>query len=234
MKKKKFLTESDRKVIIADKERIIIESFAKTFNKIKRIDENEVPIIEEDVESEIARSADMFTNNVKAAIDDASKQQNETVFGVTALILSLPSIIKSIDTVVKLFQKKVVTLKTKFNLSKSGDTPKPKEQNKVKEQWDLIVSVADKANTYIEKPLDIFLKRIVKDDTKRLKVVKLFKFIFILSLSVLGSVDFNKIPQLAKDISLLGGNTIIEGLQEAVQHGGPSLIKFIKEYINKI
>ena len=212
---------------------------AKAYDESMSIDEELMkPIIEEEVdpnvESEIARSADMFTDNVKAAITTASKQQNESVFGVTALILSLPSIIKSIDTVVKLFQKKVVTLKTKFNLSKSGDTPKPKEQNKVKEQWDLIVSVADKANTYIEKPLDIFLKRIITDDTKRLKVVKLFKFIFILSLGVLGSVDFNKIPQLAKDISLLGGNVIIEGLQEAVQHGGPSLIKFIKEYINKL
>ncbi len=42
MKKKKFLTEAKRKVIIADKEKAIIESFAKTFNKIKRIDENEI------------------------------------------------------------------------------------------------------------------------------------------------------------------------------------------------
>lgn len=40
MKKKEFLTEAKRKAIIADKEKAIIESFAKTFNKIKRIDEN--------------------------------------------------------------------------------------------------------------------------------------------------------------------------------------------------
>jgi hypothetical protein len=42
MNKKKFLTESDRKKIISDKEKAILESFAKTFNKIKRVDENEV------------------------------------------------------------------------------------------------------------------------------------------------------------------------------------------------
>ncbi len=42
MKNKKFLTESDRKAIISDKEKAILESFAKTFNKIKRIDENEL------------------------------------------------------------------------------------------------------------------------------------------------------------------------------------------------
>lgn len=46
MNKKKFLTESDRKKIVSDKEKAILESFAKTFNKIKRIDENEVAGIE--------------------------------------------------------------------------------------------------------------------------------------------------------------------------------------------
>lgn len=42
MKKKEFLTEAKRKAIIADKEKAILESFAKTFNKIKRLDENEI------------------------------------------------------------------------------------------------------------------------------------------------------------------------------------------------
>ena len=42
MKRIQFLTESKRKAIISEKEKIIIESFAKVFNKIKRIDENEL------------------------------------------------------------------------------------------------------------------------------------------------------------------------------------------------
>jgi hypothetical protein len=42
MKKKEFLTEAKRKAIISDKEKAILESFVKTFNKIKRIDENEL------------------------------------------------------------------------------------------------------------------------------------------------------------------------------------------------
>jgi len=40
--KKIFLNESERLKLISEKEKAIIESFAKTFNKIKRIDENEV------------------------------------------------------------------------------------------------------------------------------------------------------------------------------------------------
>jgi hypothetical protein len=39
MKKKRFLTESDRKQILADKEKSIVENFSKIFDKIKRIDE---------------------------------------------------------------------------------------------------------------------------------------------------------------------------------------------------
>ncbi len=42
MKNKEFLTEAKRKAIIAEKEKAILESFAKTFNKIKRIDENRI------------------------------------------------------------------------------------------------------------------------------------------------------------------------------------------------
>ena len=40
--KKIILTESDRKQILADKEKAILESFAKTFNKIKRTDETKI------------------------------------------------------------------------------------------------------------------------------------------------------------------------------------------------
>jgi len=39
MEKKEFLTETKRKALLADREKAIIESFAKNFNKIKRLDE---------------------------------------------------------------------------------------------------------------------------------------------------------------------------------------------------
>lgn len=40
--KKILLNESEKKAVILDREKAIVENFAKTFNKIKRIDENEV------------------------------------------------------------------------------------------------------------------------------------------------------------------------------------------------
>jgi hypothetical protein len=42
--KKIFLNESEKRKLISEKEKMIIESFAKTFNKIKRIDENELGV----------------------------------------------------------------------------------------------------------------------------------------------------------------------------------------------
>jgi hypothetical protein len=44
--KKIILNESERKAVILDREKAIIENFGKIFNKIKRIDENEVTSLE--------------------------------------------------------------------------------------------------------------------------------------------------------------------------------------------
>ena len=42
MKKNRILTESQKKQIIDDKQKNIIENFANVFNKIKRLNENEL------------------------------------------------------------------------------------------------------------------------------------------------------------------------------------------------
>ncbi len=60
MKKKGFLTEAKRKAIIADKEKAIIESFAKTFNRIKRIDENEISTDINELEFYDSKASDRF------------------------------------------------------------------------------------------------------------------------------------------------------------------------------
>jgi hypothetical protein len=62
MKKKEFLTEAKRKAIIFDKEKAILESFVKTFNKIKRIDENELDMGEIGREH---RGAESDINHIK-------------------------------------------------------------------------------------------------------------------------------------------------------------------------
>ena len=58
--KKVLLNESEKKSIISERERLIIESFSKTFNSIKRIDENEVPGLET---KEMEKQAFDFANS---------------------------------------------------------------------------------------------------------------------------------------------------------------------------
>jgi len=58
--KKILLNESEKKSIISEREKLIMESFAKTFNSIKRIDENEVPGLET---KEMEKKAFEFANS---------------------------------------------------------------------------------------------------------------------------------------------------------------------------
>ena len=74
MKKKEFLTEAKRKAIIADKEKVVIESFAKMFNRIKRIDENEINgdmnYIKNIIDNHTSPFFDFKTNKVIFEIED--------------------------------------------------------------------------------------------------------------------------------------------------------------------
>lgn len=74
--KKQFLNESDRKQILADKEKAILESFASTFNKIKRVDENEIT---EDNESTVLTSTDK--NDLKQDIAKLKKEKPDAKVG---------------------------------------------------------------------------------------------------------------------------------------------------------
>lgn len=58
--KKILLNESEKKAVILDREKAIVENFAKTFNKIKRIDENEVGGVET---KELEKKAFDFANS---------------------------------------------------------------------------------------------------------------------------------------------------------------------------
>jgi hypothetical protein len=99
MNKKIFLSESERKALIIEREKAIINNFAKIFNSIKRIDENEVSQ-EKSLEKTVEIVADKIQQNlspeeinflkqaytkggkemVAKAIDDATKNSaNEGV-----------------------------------------------------------------------------------------------------------------------------------------------------------
>jgi hypothetical protein len=68
--KKVILTETDRKLIISEKEKAILESFAKTFNKIKRIDENEI--------SNFRKVGDLY-QHIKITFTDDTKTKVKSI-----------------------------------------------------------------------------------------------------------------------------------------------------------
>jgi hypothetical protein len=63
MKKKIFLTEAEKKSIILEREKAIVESFAKTFNKIKRVDENEI-----NQETSLEKTGEIVANKIQQVL----------------------------------------------------------------------------------------------------------------------------------------------------------------------
>jgi hypothetical protein len=83
MKKKEFLTEAKRKAIIADKEKAILESFAKTFNKIKRIDENTINEFEE--ENSLYSRQQEFGINPEIEPEEFNQEDELTEYGLAGM-----------------------------------------------------------------------------------------------------------------------------------------------------
>jgi len=84
--KKLILTESEKKAIILEREKAIVENFAKTFNKIKRIDENELDGNMNNIEKQafdFANSPEMgnFVNQILSKANPQEIQQLQNVVG---------------------------------------------------------------------------------------------------------------------------------------------------------
>jgi hypothetical protein len=75
--KKIFLNESEKRKLISEKEKMIIESFSKTFNKIKRIDENEInnsPIHKENYDSLLTKP---IVDGIKSTVKEIDGEDFE-------------------------------------------------------------------------------------------------------------------------------------------------------------
>jgi len=75
--KKILLNETEKKAIISEREKAIISNFSKTFNSIKRIDENEVPKTPEMNEPQF----DFVTSAIESASGDKIQKREEDDYG---------------------------------------------------------------------------------------------------------------------------------------------------------
>ena len=76
--KKIILTEADKKQIVSAKEKAILESFAKTFNKIKRLDESELNEEEYDTNRDIRNT---YGNISRSEFDDIRTPKTDNPYG---------------------------------------------------------------------------------------------------------------------------------------------------------
>ena len=107
--KKIFLTEADRKKIISDKEKAIVESFAKTFNSIKRIDENEINPTkkltpqEEQILADILSGGDELTEDFSRILDKVKEYVSKGLMtsAIVASLLATPGMSAAEQSAIK-------------------------------------------------------------------------------------------------------------------------------------
>ena len=77
--KKILLNESERKAIISEREKAIVESFAKQFNRIKRVDENEIKEGDGDDEDyeKASREVEYGINPYQDEVDDTEEKEEK-------------------------------------------------------------------------------------------------------------------------------------------------------------
>jgi hypothetical protein len=102
--KKILLTESEKKAIILEKEKSIIANFAKTFNTIKRIDENELN--ESNIEAYVQNIKKKVGNNKSE--EEVERLLNRALSDYEKIILSDAGIIK-INSIPSKKQNKIST-----------------------------------------------------------------------------------------------------------------------------
>lgn len=107
--KKIFLTEADRKKIISDREKVIVESFAKTFNSIKRIDENEINPTkkltpqEEQILADILSGGDELTEDFSRILDKVKEYVSKGLMtsAIVASLLATPGMSAAEQSAIK-------------------------------------------------------------------------------------------------------------------------------------
>lgn len=178
------------------------------------------------LEIEADEEAEKIANEIGNEIDDifkdelekASKQQNEGILTVTALVLALPGMLNMISKVAQAISKKYY---------KGIDLKKQDP----KKWYNVLDKFSAKADTYIGKPFDIILKPIISDDAKRKKVVNLLKGLTIATLSVMGSVDISKAGTAFAYLKGVAGPYASEIGQAVSEKSLPGLITFAKKTI---
>ena len=177
----------------------------------------------EEVADEIGNELDdIFRQQLKLAgrqvQSDPSIPKNEAILTITtlAIIASIPSFLKAVSKVGESISKK-----QGLDLTK----------NKGGEAWYSVLSkFVDKIESYIDVPFNIMLTPFIKDEAKRKKIIGIIKAASIITLALLGGIDFTKAPDALQVVKGSAG----EFAQELATKNADKIVTTVKFIIKKI
>ena len=149
---------------------------------------------------------------------DPSIPQNEAILTITtlAIIASIPGFLKAVSKVGE-------------SISKIQGLDLTK--NKGGEAWYSVLSkFVDKIESYIDTPFNLMLTPFIKDEVKRKKIIGLIKAASIITLALLGGIDFTKAPDALQVVRGSAG----EFTQELVTKNAGNIVTTVKFIIKKI
>lgn len=163
---------------------------------------------EEEVADEIGFELDdIFKQQLKIAgrqvQSDPSIPKNEAILTITtlAIIASIPGFLKAVSKIGESISKK-----QGLDLTK----------NKGGEAWySVLGKFVDKIESYIDTPFNLMLTPFIKDEVKRKKIIGIIKAAAIITLAILGSIDFTKAPDALQVVRSSAGEFTGELLQKS-------------------
>jgi hypothetical protein len=175
-----------------------------------------IKIKEDEVSSALSQlkpQMSAFIDGMEDAIEDKSKDQKEGIATIAGLTLAIPAILGLVARLGKAINS--IVLRT---LGK-----KPTDQNEVEKYFQQMGRLADELHHLYVKPIELVVKRFVKDPIKAHKVSTFIFHVIVAILMISSGVTAVKALQ-AKEINL----ATLEAALTAVKGGE------VKTYITKL
>ena len=153
---------------------------------------------------------------------DPSIPKNEAILTITtlAIIASIPGFLKAVSKIGESISKK-----QGLDLTK----------NKGGEAWySVLGKFVDKIESYIDTPFNLMLTPFIKDEVKRKKIIGIIKAASIITLAILGSIDFTKAPDALQVVRSSAGEFAGELLQKYGTKNIDNIVTTVKFIVKKI
>ena len=165
---------------------------------------------------------DIFRQQLKIAgkqvQSNANVPQNEAILTITALaiIASIPGYLKAVSKI-----GESISRKQGLDLTK----------NKGSEAWySVLGKFVDKIESYIDTPFNLMLTPFIKDEVKRKKITGIIKAASIITLAIIGGINFTKAPEALEVVKRSAG----EFAGELITKNVDNIVTTVKFIIKKV